>query len=116
MNTRDAIDFFLEDYSIRSWSAHNSYLANMGGGIVDPQIITQFSDQLLSVLGRPSLNIHPQELTGPNIRHLRVASLQDQIVMDRLTLGITSKRLVLNDHFDSIRRRTHRNQTVRRLP
>jgi hypothetical protein len=37
-------------------------------------------------------------------------------VMDRLTLGITSKRLVLNDHFDSIRRRTHRNQTVRRLP
>jgi len=71
----------------------------MRGGIVDPKIITELSNQLFSIFRRTGFNIHPQELASPNVCHLRVPSFQDQIVMDRLSFRIPGQRLVLNDNF-----------------
>jgi len=71
----------------------------MRGGIVDPKIITELSNQLFSIFRRAGFNTHPQKLSSSNICHLRVPSFQDQIVMDRLSFRIPGQRLVLNDNF-----------------
>jgi len=71
----------------------------MRSRIVDPKIITELPNQLFSIFRRAGFNIHPQKLASPNICHLRIPSLQDQIVMDRLSFGIPGQRLVLDDNF-----------------
>jgi hypothetical protein len=71
----------------------------MRSRVVDPKIITELPNQLFSIFRRASFNIHPQELASPNICHLRVPSLQDQIVMDRLSFRIPGQRLVLDNNF-----------------
>jgi hypothetical protein len=71
----------------------------MRSGIVDPKIITELPNELFSVFRRTGFNIHSQKLASPNVCHLRVPSLQDQIVMDRLSFRIPGQRLVLNDNF-----------------
>jgi hypothetical protein len=71
----------------------------MRSRIVDPKIITELPNQLFSIFRRASFNTHPQKLASPNICHLRVPSLQDQIVMDRLSFRIPGQRLVLDNNF-----------------
>ena len=71
----------------------------MGRGIVNSEVLTELPNKLFSFLCRVGLNIHSQELAGSNICHLRVASLQYEIVVDRLSFRIPSQGLVLYDDF-----------------
>ncbi len=50
--------------------AYDSNFAGVRCGIVDPEIVTEFSDKLFSVLRRAGFNLHPQELASANICHM----------------------------------------------
>lgn len=49
---------------------HYPDLADVRCGVVNPEIITEFPNKLLSVLRGAGFNVHTQELAGPNVRHL----------------------------------------------
>ena len=90
----------LSESKVAAESVHDPNMADVRRRIVDPKIITEFPNQLFSVLRGAGFDIHPQELASPNLCHLRVASFQYQIVVDRLSFRIPSQGLVFHDDLD----------------
>lgn len=87
----------------RDWEklVHNFHVANMGCRIIDSEIVTQFLDNVLCVAGGFCLDTHPKVLAGPDVRDLRIASFEHQVMVNSLPFRIASKRLVLYNHFNS---------------
>ncbi len=50
--------------------ADDSDLAGVRCGIVDPEIVAEFPNQLFSVLWGAGFNIHSQKLSSANVGHL----------------------------------------------
>ena len=79
---------------------HDSHVANMRCRIIDPEIVTQFLDDVLCIARRFCFDTHAKIFAGSNVCYLRIASFEHQIMMNSLPFRIASKWLVLYNDFD----------------
>src|SRR5712691_5897113 len=87
--------------------SYYSDLDCVGSWVVDSQVVGEFADYRACIFWTVCLDVHPEELACTDAGHLLVATLQNEILMNRLSFRISSEGLVLNDDFDYVAAGSH---------